>query len=302
MLAAGCGAGGGCSSGPPPVPPSPRALTFNCQSLPQIWQVPSDVSVVTIDLYGAQGGDSTSPGGLGGQTKLVWPVTPGSSIGFKVGCAGQNAANAAGGTGGLGDGVGGDGGNATVSGAPDGGGGGGGTSVAFDPFSVNFFVPALAGGGGGGSLTSGGNGGGGAGTPAAAATDPLTCSTGSGGQPGTQSSGGPASATDAVCTTAGGAGDPLFIGDGGAGVNGTAAGSGGGGGGNHGGGGGSAGLSGAGGGSGFCFLGCVLQLGGVHAGDGKVVVSFSSVFAASSAGTSRAASTGWHPNGPRRSP
>src|SRR5581483_9919999 len=102
LLAAGC-APGGC--GAPPAPPLPRELTFNCSALPQLWQVPADVGVATFDLYGAQGGDSsTRTGGLGGEAKAVLPATPGSFIGIKVGCRGNTPGN--GGLGGVGDGFG----------------------------------------------------------------------------------------------------------------------------------------------------------------------------------------------------
>ena len=112
-LAAGCGPVG---CGPAPAPPAPRTLVFTCQSQPQLWQVPSDVGVIGFDVFGAQGGAATDgpainiAGGLGGEAKVIVPVTPGSLVLFSVGCAGNPGVADVGGGSSLGDGFGGAGG------------------------------------------------------------------------------------------------------------------------------------------------------------------------------------------------
>jgi uncharacterized repeat protein (TIGR01451 family) len=121
---------------------------------PEVWGVPAGVDEITIDAYGAQGGDFTgggftapTPGGRGGAViDTVLPVSPGDNIELLVGGAGQNVddANNPGGVGGFNGG--GDGGNGQ---AHQGGGGGGATTVSY-----NGQVMVIAGGGGGAGHTS----------------------------------------------------------------------------------------------------------------------------------------------------
>jgi hypothetical protein len=276
LVAAGCGPGG-CSPGPPPPTPVPRVKTFNCGASGAIG-VQADVTTMTLDVVGAQGGTGgAGPGGPGGEVRTVINVIPGELLQINVGCAGGNGSGTAGGLFGAGDGVGGSGGTATVSGSGGGGGGGGSDVFSFTP-SVLFAMGGGGGGGGSDLTATGGNGG--AGASPATAGQPALCGTG-GGFPGVDVSPGGAANTKIGCDTAGFAGGPggLFT-DGGDGAGGALTGGGGGGGGLGGGGGGSANTSsaGGGGGSGFCLSGCVSQNAGVNSGNGRVTVSFNSIY------------------------
>jgi hypothetical protein len=105
--------------------------TYNATGADQYYTVPAGVLSLTIDAYGAQGGDSDSGiGGRGGYVQAVVPVTPGQVLTIRVGNA------ASGGTGGWPNGGDGDGGC--------GAGGGGSSSVLYGTT-----IWAEAGGGGG---------------------------------------------------------------------------------------------------------------------------------------------------------
>ncbi len=138
--------------------------TFGYTGAPQTFTVPEGVCELTVDAFGAAGGDAFygSPGGRGGEVIATVPVTPGDALTIDVGGAGTGGdANvrtpARGGYGGGGQ----PGafneeripGNGTV-----GGGGGGATkvSLALEPLII-----AGGGGGGAGSFTdvSAGHGG-----------------------------------------------------------------------------------------------------------------------------------------------
>jgi hypothetical protein len=110
-------------------------VTFNYTGSLQTFTVPSCVSSVTIEAYGAQGGNAsynnTPPGGLGAYIKGTFSVSPGQVLNILVGQKGQN------GTGGCGD--------------LNGGGGGG--SFVWDP--TNTTNPLIVAGGGGGSGSCG---------------------------------------------------------------------------------------------------------------------------------------------------
>jgi len=132
----------------PPVGTNPcgaGSQTFNYTGAIQTWTVPIGVTSITIDAYGAQGGNPSSGGwvgGLGARIKGTINVTPGQIIKILVGQVG---------------GIGG-----------SGGGGGGGTFITDN--SNNPLIVAGGGGGGGWSAsggpgntgTSGSNGTGGA--------------------------------------------------------------------------------------------------------------------------------------------
>ena len=52
--------------------------------------VPSGVTQMTFDLYGAQGASLFNTGGLGGRTAATIDVTPGATLQLRVGGAGDN--------------------------------------------------------------------------------------------------------------------------------------------------------------------------------------------------------------------
>jgi hypothetical protein len=115
-------------------------VTFNYTGSLQTFTVPSCVTSITIETYGAQGGTASygppPPGGLGAYIKGTFAVTPGQVLNIMVGRMGLN------GTGGCGD---------------LNGGGGGGTFV-WDP--TNTTNPWIAAGGGAGSGSCGASQGG----------------------------------------------------------------------------------------------------------------------------------------------
>jgi hypothetical protein len=138
--------------------------TFNFTGAAQTYTVPANVTSITVDVLGAQGGGSlpspgSNPGGLGGRVQTTLSVTPGEVLAVNVG--GTTVSNTGGWNGG---------GNGSSNGA--GGGGGsdirsGGTGLA------NRIVTAGGGGGGGWNCGSGMNGGHGGGS--ANAQDGFNC-------------------------------------------------------------------------------------------------------------------------------
>ena len=269
---------------------SAEQATFEYTGGAQEFVVPANVCSVTVDTFGAEGGDAASPnvdteptGGLGGQTRATIVVTPGETLAVYVGGRGGDGTfedgvfgtPLAGGTGGFNGG--GTGGSAI---GPDevmsGAGGGGGSDVRRGGTELAHRVVTAAGGGGGGGFSermpggtfgSGGAGGaesgeGGDGADAPPAIAPAVEA--KGGKVGTTSSGG-----------AGGAGAipaPPVTGNGGDGADG-ALGAGGGGGNaddepatNAGGGGAGGGLYGGGGGG-----GSIPDIGGSGGGGGAGV-------------------------------
>ncbi len=121
------------------------SVTFNYTGSQQTWTVPSGLSSVHIECWGAQGGHS---GGTGGYAQGDLAVSSGDILYVYVG--GQGGETTAGWNGGG-------------AGATYGGGGGGGTDIRFGGTSLSDRV-IVAGGGGGDSYGSypsnGGNGGG----------------------------------------------------------------------------------------------------------------------------------------------
>jgi hypothetical protein len=115
------------------------------------WTVPSGVNSITVDLQGAQGGSTSSAGGLGGRVQLTLSVTSNSTLYFYVGGQGIN------------NGVGGYNGGGTASGITHGASGGGATDIRTSIADLNSRL-VVAGGGGGASAGSypgvGGAGGG----------------------------------------------------------------------------------------------------------------------------------------------
>jgi len=147
---------------PPLKEPAPGhgSKTFSCTEGAQEWTVPDGVTEITIDAFGAQGGQAQdgTAGGEGGEATATIPVTPGEVLQVNVGCQPATGNPAAGGFNGGGA-------SGTASGAiGNGGGGGGGASDVRQSGSGLADRVVIAGGGGGGGGSSapctGGNGGG----------------------------------------------------------------------------------------------------------------------------------------------
>ncbi len=256
--------------------------------------VPAGVCSVTIDAFGAAGGDYLGTeiptvGGLGGRATAIVPVTPGETLVVRVGGRGTDSdipngtvAEADGdvsvadvtvavfGPGGFNGG--GDGGDTSDD---AGAGGGGGSDVRQGGDALENRVVVAGGGGGGGGTDNEpgiGDGGAGGGTEGEPGEDSWLGSIGGGG--GTQDAGGAGGTTDATA------------GDGDLGVGGIGGvgefdndGGGGGGGGYYGGGGGAGDTGstddggGGGGGSGFGPAGVAFET-GAQEGDGFVTITY----------------------------
>jgi Glycine rich protein len=237
-------------------------VTFNFTGAAQQFTVPARVTELTVDAFGAQGGqsagDDPASGGLGGEAIATIAVSPGEVLVLMVGGRGAAGAPtpAAGGFNGGGAG-------GTAVGTPGfgGGGGGGASDVRQGGTSLADRVVVAGGGGGGGAEGSTCTGGGGGGMTGDTTAGSCAVLAGGGG---TQSAGGAAGAG-----TEGTAG---VLGIGGAGEDdiGTVASSGGGGGGGLFGGGGGGG---GGGGSGFTPTATGMT-NGVRSGDGLVMITY----------------------------
>lgn len=247
------------------APVTGRAVTVNftapCSTVD--WPVPAGVTSITVDAWGAQGGQggtAAATGGLGGHATATIAVTPGETLHVNVGGQGSfgtgpASAGCNGGT--AGGGEGGEGVNTFAA------GGGGSSDVRQGGTALANRIVVAGGGGGGGFNNAGGAGGGTAGGPGASAQ---------GGTGGTQAGPG----------TGGGAGGEKggdgALGQGGAGGSNasTAGGGGGGGGGLNGGGGGGGGDLGGGGGGGSGFVpagGTLVE--GQQAANGLVTFTYS---------------------------
>jgi hypothetical protein len=255
-----------------PASASAFTLTFGFTGAAQTFTVPAGVTQVSVDAFGAQGGQAQDgpAGGLGGRAIATIAVTPGEVLQINVG--GQPAAgNPAPG------GFNGGGASGTASGAAtlnSGGGGGGASDVRRGGTGLADRVVVAGGGGGGGgsSCSDGGTGGTGGGTSGGNASICAALE----GRGGTQSAGG-ANGTGGFDGSAGASGTG---GSGGPGIDfGEGAHSGGGGGGGLFGGGGGNGFQvpleagGGGGGSGFTPNGTGMTS-GVRAGNGEVSITY----------------------------
>lgn len=232
----------------------------------QYYQVPTGVTKLEIDAYGAAGGSTISAGGLGGRVRCWVNVTPGEFLQCNIGGAGSSGA------GGWNGGA--------NPGTPSniGSGGGGATDIRRSPYALDDRLVVAAGGGGAGGVKSGGGStpgfGGAGGIPSGTAgmNGVGQNNTPGGGGPGTSSAGGAAGTGDG-----GPIGSAGVIGIGGTGGNSgsSSGGTGGGGGaGKWGGGGGQsanniAAAGGGGGGSGLTTgIGNILVQTGVRSGNG----------------------------------
>ncbi|HEU4719079.1 MAG TPA: glycine-rich protein, partial [Bacteroidia bacterium] len=269
--------------------------TFNYTGAVQTFTVPSCVTSITIEAYGAQGSNATTggTGGLGGYAVGTMNVLPGDVLYIYVG--GQNGYN--------GGGTGGQDGNSVYSGPPGSlaASGGGASDVRLNGNALTDRVIVAGGGGGGGSngvwpgcqvAGPAGNGGAGGGTTGGNGTfgvgTPCNCGGGGGdgGLGGTSTAGGLAGGYygSANCLRAGWTmGQDGTLGQGGNGslayYNGTGGG-GGGGGGYYGGGAGGNGSDttpGGGGGGGSSYTGTLTSASttaGSQSGDGMVVLTY----------------------------
>ena len=249
-----------------------QQVKFNFVGRAQTWVVPNNVTSISIDALGAQGGgnggDPKAAGGKGGRVQTALAVRPGETLVISVGGRGGDLAspNTAGPGGFNGGGAGGID-NVDFNGPASGGGGASDIRQGGDDLAHRVVV---AGGGGGAECcedANGGDGGGPTGMAGAASVGGGSTS-GGGGTPFSGGLGG------GGCNGNGTSGS---LGQGGIGGDGNRAG-GGGGGGYFGGGGGGGCFFGAGGGGGSSFsagMGTVYTQGD-QTGDGQVVISFSS--------------------------
>ena len=152
----------------------PTTRTFSFTGEMQSFPVPENVCEITVDAFGAQGGDGDidsqvfGTGALGGRATATVSVTPGEALEVFVAGAGDDAPNAGIGAGGFPDG--GDGGS---GGTNAGGGGGGGSSSVRRGTTALVVGGAGGGGGGGGQALVQGDGGAGGGTGANGTNVPL---------------------------------------------------------------------------------------------------------------------------------
>jgi len=233
---------------------TPGSQTFNYTGGAQTWTVPCGVSSVTVDAYGAQGGDNAALGGRGGRLQASVPVSPGQTLNIYVGGAGTSCN-----TGGY------NGGGATSCTYTQSRVGGGASDVRIGGTDLANRAVVAAGGGGAGynwgssPCDNGGNAGGLIGS----ANPP--CVTGCSGGGGSQTFGGAAGTYSGWSSGVAGS-----VGQGGSGGAGT--GGGGGGGGYFGGGGGS--WCGGGGGSSYSSGTILTNSPGVRTGNGQVTISW----------------------------
>jgi hypothetical protein len=255
--------------------------TFDYTGAEQDWVVPTGVTSITVQAFGAAGGSGktqaaagNSSGGTGGSVTATIAVTPGQTLAIFVGGHGTDATGTDTGTGGFNGG-----GSANFANNGRAAGGGGASDVRQGGTALGDRVVVAGGGGGGGAgfTSAGGDGGAGGGTTGANGGNSGGAFGGSGGTP---TAGGAGGAADSPGDTQSGT-------DGAAGTGGVGGGSvgqagGGGGGGYFGGGGGGEGgwnpLNGGGGGGGSSFAApaatSVSHTQGGHTGDGQVILTF----------------------------
>ena len=249
-------------------------VTFNFTGNVQTWEVPSGVTEIQIEAWGAQGGSysTNGPGGQGGFASGTLPVTPGEILEIYVGGQGSWTdamdENAPGGFNG-----GGNGGFDAANQVVNGGSGGGASDVRQGGSGLADRVIVAAGGGGGSVARVGGEGGGLTGGVGMDFTNSIP------GGGGTQLMGGQAGLLTRGATHG-------TLGQGGqGGTNVQAWGCGGGGGGYYGGGGGTSTTDhgsgyGAPGGGGSSYIDGVSNgstMSGVQTGDGLVTISYNTV-------------------------
>lgn len=255
-------------------------VEFSYNGSYQEYTVPSDINLLQIEAWGAQGGGDT--GGKGGFVSAYIPVTPGEILKIYIGgrgvtgtCAG-NACMPGGFNGG------GNGGGSDIS--STGHGGGGATDVRKSPYGLSNRIVVAGGGGASGGVMydgvgAGGSGGGEIGQDGYACGNCFGSPTGGAGKGATQISGGAGGSAGAYTNTntiyPGASGQSGSFGQGGNGTPCWWSGSGGGGGGYYGGGGGGCpGQHGGGGGSSWVTPGAVdiKYTTGIKTGNGQVII------------------------------
>ncbi|MBX2906723.1 MAG: hypothetical protein KF744_11835, partial [Taibaiella sp.] len=186
--------------------------TFNYTGSVQTYTVPSGVTLLAVDVCGAQGGNYSTTGntgGKGGRAQGTISVSPGNTLYIYVGQ--QPVAGSCGSTsvvGGSNSGGGAQGGNGTTAGGCGGAGGGGASDIRTVSGSTTTALNSrlIVGAGGGGSAWDcGENGGDGGGLTGGLGNDCGSYTLTWGGGPGTQTAGG-AAATGGSGPTAGGLG------------------------------------------------------------------------------------------------
>jgi hypothetical protein len=273
------------------------SLSFNHTGSSQVWTVPQGVTSITVQAWGAKGGNGLLQGGNGGAASGVLSVVPGTTIQINVG--GQGSVTAGGFNGG---------GNGGIGSSSSGSGGGGASDIRINGTTLANRVLVAAGGGGvGGNATTynaaagiGGSGAncaapfgvGGSAANGCGVGNIGTCAGGTAPSYGTGGGGGGLNSGGALAGSGGGSfGQGGSLGQGGGGGNNAATYGGTGGGVNGGGGGGGGYFGGAGGmsGNGGCnggggggssyannaILTNVTFTGGISAGQGSVILSWS---------------------------
>lgn len=132
-----------------------NSITFNYTGAIQSWTVPAGVTLIFADLKGAQGGNRSTPsgiGGLGGGARAVINVTPGETLLIMVG--GQPTTRVAV------YGRAGNGGTNSLSSTNVSFAGGGMTAIFRNSDTITNALLVAGGGGGGANQRNGGNGGG----------------------------------------------------------------------------------------------------------------------------------------------
>lgn len=237
--------------------------TFDYTGAAQTWTVPDGVTQVTLDVFGAQGGNNSSPGGQGGRATATLTVTPGETLTLMVGGQAQSPFSGGSANGGF-NGGGNGGAPFNLPAVYYGSGGGGASDVRIGGTGLAQRV-IVAGGGGGAANVSGPDGpavgGGGGGLSGGTGNSAYLLYAPSGGAGGNQDG---TSGSGQLGTGSNGANSTSNV------FNGVGAG--GGGGGYYGGAGGSPG-TGGGGGSGFGPTGTVFQT-GVRTGNGQILLTY----------------------------
>ncbi|MCC6600383.1 MAG: PKD domain-containing protein [Crocinitomicaceae bacterium] len=248
------------------------SITYNYTGSEQTFLVPSCVTSITVDAFGAEGGTGNGggTGGKGGRVQATIPVSPGTTLYIYVGGQGGPSTDGVHGAAGFNGGAEGRSGYISNSFWVDGGGGGGASDIRQSNNDLANRI-LVAGGGAGGSLNScggssvGGVGGGLNGGDGGGPNCGIYHMWGNGG---TQSAGGEGGFNGYVNVGCNGT-----LGNGG-GICNSYYGGGGGGGGYYGGGGGS--LHGGGGGSSYVTPGAngVTHTQGVQSGNGSITITY----------------------------
>jgi hypothetical protein len=131
---------------------SALTVTYNCTGADQTFIVPTGVTEITVQAYGAGGGSGSIVAGAGGYSSGTFTVVPGDNYLVVAGCKGIKPTSGTYGGGGYGGG-----GNAYYGGGITGGGGGGRSAFIKVGSADSATNSVIAGGGGGGPTGSGGS-------------------------------------------------------------------------------------------------------------------------------------------------